>query len=138
MKKNTVYKTLFLFVLALTSISCETVLDCITDKKPSLIYKELYTGSTYIAYNENITFEIKKGNTEEYIISSASIDGNLPPGINYSVVDNSKVNFKGIPNKSGTYEFTVTIYVRRYINNEEDEDNLCDRGASQKYKIVIR
>lgn len=138
MKKHIFSKVVILLVMILPFTSCETVLDCITGKKPNLISKELSTGSTYIGYNDNITFEMKKAKTEDYIISSVSIDGNLPSGINYSVVDNSKVNFKGTPNKSGTFEFTVTIYVRKSAYNEDEKDDLCENGSSQKYKIVIK
>ena len=73
--------------------------------------------------------------TDQYYISSVSIEGNLPPGLNYSIV-NDKVNFSGIPKASGTYEFTVSIKVTPLNDNDETE-NLCNSGASKKYKITI-
>ena len=113
----------------------DRVIDCIKERRPDLISKELKAGPIFVTYNDNVSYEMLNTSTDQYYISSVSIEGNLPPGLNYSIV-NDKVNFSGIPKASGTYEFTVSIKVTPLNDNDETE-NLCNSGASKKYKITI-
>jgi hypothetical protein len=137
MKKNKLSKIILLFFLLLSFTSCETIADCIIGIKPNLISKELNTGIIYNKYDDNVTYEMLNTKTGEYIISSISIKEPLPPGINYSIVYNNKVNFSGTPTTRGTYEFTVSITVRPSAYNDDGTDDLCGNTSSKKYKIII-
>ncbi|WP_291153540.1 putative Ig domain-containing protein [Flavobacterium sp. UBA7680] len=135
--KNHKFSKIILFIfLLLTFISCEHAVDCIKERKPNLISKELKTGSVFVMYNDNVTYEMLNTRTDEYRIDSASIEGNLPPGLNYSI-NNHNVTLSGIPKKNGTYEFTVSITVTP-LNDNDETDSLCESSTSKKYKITIQ
>lgn len=135
-KKHQLSKIIILLLLMFIAASCETISDCIDRIKPELISKELRTGVYDVLYEDNVNFEMIRANSNDYFISSISIEGKLPPGINYSVVNNNTVNFKGTPIRDGTYEFTISISVLPY-NNENGTDDLCGDTTSKKYTIKI-
>lgn len=138
MKKYKTSKIILLFFLLLSFSGCETVSDCIVAIKPHLISKELSAGTISKNYNDSVIFEMRHANTNDYMLSSVSIDeGKLPPGINYSVGNNDNIIFSGIPTAKGTYEFTLGISVRPYNYNEDGTDDLCGNYSSEKYKIII-
>ncbi|TPG41548.1 hypothetical protein [Flavobacterium pectinovorum] len=137
MQKYKRSKIILLFFFLLSFTSCETVSDCIVGIRPNLIAKELTAGIISIKYDDNITYEMLNTKTGEYGISSISIKDVLPPGINYSIVNNNKINFSGIPTTRGTYEFTISITVRPSTYNDDGTDDLCGDSTSKKYKIVI-
>lgn len=116
--------------------NCETIMDCISRIKPDLLSKELYFGTVDKNYNDSVTFQMIRGNTDDYFISEVSIEGNLPPNIKY-IQNNKSVIFSGIPTTPGIYEFTVTITVQPYTYNSDGTDDLCGDVASKKYKIII-
>lgn len=136
-KKYQLSKIIILALLTFITTSCETAADCIDAIKPELISKELRTGVYDVMYEDNVSFQMIRANSDEYYISSASIEGKLPPGINYSVLNNNTVNFKGVPTKDGTYEFTLSIGVKPHKYNEDGSDDLCGGGTSKKYIIKI-
>lgn len=136
-KKYQLAKIIILLLLIFITTSCQTIADCIDRTKPELISKELRTGVYDVMYEDNVNFEMIRGNTDEYYISSASIEGKLPPGFNYSVINYNTVNFRGTPIKDGTYEFTLLITVSPHTRNEDGSDNLCGNTASKKYTIKI-
>ncbi len=137
MKKNKTVKIIILFFLLISFINCETASDCIAGIKPNLISKELDVGAIFQHYNDTLTFEMINANTNDYLISEISVEGNLPPNINYNILNNSTINFSGIPNTKGTYAFTVKITVRPYIYNSDGTDDMCGNISSKKYKIII-
>jgi hypothetical protein len=111
-------------------------MDCISRIKPVLLSKELIVGTVNKNYNNSVTFQMIRGNTDDYLISEVSMEGNLPPNIKY-IKNNSSLNFSGIASTPGIYEFTVIITVRPYTYNSDGTDDLCGDVASKKYKIII-
>ena len=117
--------------------SCETVADCIVGIKPELVEKTFPNGNTFQHYHESITFNMHHAHTEDYFISEVSVEGELPPGVNYNLDNLRTIILDGNPNTSGTYNFTFKITVRPYIYNEDGSDDLCGNTAQSHYKIVI-
>ncbi|MFD1603029.1 hypothetical protein ACFSJW_06985 [Flavobacterium artemisiae] len=136
-KKYQLSKIIILLLLIFITTSCETISDCIDRIRPELISKELRTGVYDVPYEDNVNFEMIRGNTNDYYISSISIEGKLPPGFNYSVVNNNTINFKGTPIRDGTYEFTISISVSPHTYNEDGTGDLCGNTTSKKYTIKI-
>jgi hypothetical protein len=137
MKKNKSAKVIILLLLAILLTNCDHISDCITAIKPNLISKVLNTGNVAQSYNDNITFEMANANDSDYLISDVSIDGTLPPNINYSVLNNNTIVFSGYPNTWGNYQFTVKITVRPYNYNPDGSDDMCGNVSSKKYEIII-
>ena len=136
MKKIKTIQIIVLFYLLFSFSSCDSVVDCLYGISPNLISKELNACDVYHQYNDNVTFEMLNTNTNDYVISDISFDGNLPPGINYSILDNS-INFTGVPDTKGTFEFTIKITVRPYVPNSDGSNNMCGDTSSKQYKIII-
>jgi hypothetical protein len=136
MKINKPIKISILLFFLMLFTNCETITDCISRIKPDLMSKELSVGAVYQNYNDSVTFQMIRGNTDDYLIYEVSVEGNLPPNIKY-YWNNDTINFNGIPNTAGVYEFTVTIFVKPYEYNSDGTDDLCGNGASKKYKIII-
>ena len=136
MKKNKAFKIITLFFLLITFTSCNSIVDCVAGSRPDLVSKDLSIGTIHHSYNETITFEMLHEVTEDFYISNVSIKGNLPPNVNYSNLSRD-INFSGVPNVSGTYEFTVEITVKPYTYDEDGSDNMCSDTTSKNYKITI-
>lgn len=126
-----------LVLLFFSLSSCESVSDCILGIKPELVEKTFPNGNTFQHYHESIAFNMKHANTKDYFINEVSIEGKLPPGVNYSIDDLSTIILNGNPNTSGTYDFKFKITVRPYIYNEDGSDNLCGNVAENDYRITI-
>ena len=126
-----------LVLLFFTLSSCESVADCIVGIKPELVEKTFSNGNTFQHYRDIIAFNMKRADTEDYFISEVSVDGDLPPGINYSLENLRTIILDGNPNTRGTYNFRFKITVRPYIFNEDGGDNLCGNVAENDYTITI-
>lgn len=137
MKKNKTVKLIILFFLLLSFTNCESVAECVLEINPNLISKELNTCEVFHQYNDNVTFEMHNANTNDYLISDISFEGNLPPGINFTILNGHTINFSGVPDTLGTFEFTIKITVRPYVNNPDGGNNMCSDTSSKNYKIVI-
>ncbi|WP_300569617.1 hypothetical protein [Flavobacterium sp.] len=136
MKKNKTFKIITLFFLLITFSGCDSIIDCIAGIRPELVAKDLNVGINHHSYTETVTFEMLHDDTTDYYISDVLIKGNLPPNINYST-SGQVLTFNGVPNVTGTYEFTVEITVKPYTYNEDGGDNLCSSTATKNYKITI-
>lgn len=136
MKINNVFKIIVLFFVLITFTNCNSIIDCIAGLRPELIAKDLNPAAIHQNYNENITFEMQHGNTTDYFISDVVIKGNLPPHISYNESGNT-INFSGVPDTRGTYEFSVEITIEPYTYNEDGSNNLCTDTASKNYKITV-
>lgn len=137
MKKSKIVKIIFSFLLLLSFTNCDSVADCILGINPKLISKELNVGEAFYQYNDNITFEMQHATTDDYFISDILIEGNIPPNITYTLLNNHTINFSGVPETKGTYEFTVQITVHPYVNNSDGSNDMCSETSSKKYKITI-
>lgn len=137
MKKNKPIKIISLVFLLLLFTNCETIIDCISRIEPRLISKELSAGTIYKNYNDNVSFEMVRANTSDYYISDISVEGNLPPNVNYKILSNGIIKFSGIPQAIGIYEFTISITVSPNVYNSDSTDGLCGDTASNKYRIII-
>lgn len=132
---TTIYAAILLPFLLLFS-GCSTLVECLRDISPVLNPKELISGMLYQNYNETITYEVKNANTANYHISELTLEGNFPPNLNYTYTGDT-ITFSGLPNTTGTYEFTVKITVEPDITDTEGANNLCGTTDYETYKIVI-
>ena len=94
------------------------------------------SGMLYQNYSETITYEVKNANTANYHISELSLEGNFPPNFNYTYAGDT-ITFTGLPNISGTYEFTVKISVAPNVTDTVGANSLCGTTDYETYKIVI-
>lgn len=136
MKKSKAITLIISFFLLIIFSGCNSIVDCIAGSRPDLVSKELSIGAIHQSYTETITFKMLHEITDDFYISDVLIKGNLPPNVTYSRLGRD-INFSGVPNVRGTYEFTVEITVKPYTYDEDGSDNMCSDTASKNYKITI-
>ena len=135
--KNLFYAVGLLLILLLTS--CYDIVDCIINRTPVLIEKELKVGIVNEFYSDFVLAEIKNDPDDNGYDYYFDVIGDLPNGIEW-YVDYRKVYFEGTPTESGRFYFTVELYVDgEYYDGETDSmrDPLCDNETSRSFVIII-
>ena len=141
-------KKIFIFIslsfVFLTCNSCSEMFDCIASTKPELEYRILLEGYQGYLYEDFVTASVKNSSNDNSFYYYFSIDGEIPPGIDYYEEGRDLV-FYGTPNRSGTYDFKVTVkieYPESYDPEAgfwEDDNRICfgNDTVSENYSITI-
>ena len=138
MQKPSIYYGLFFLFIILCS-SCEDIIDCIINRYPVLIEKNLKVGTVDEYYSDFILAEVKNDSDDDSYSYYFSLLGDLPNGIQWSE-DDRKLILEGIPTEKGRFYFTVELFVDgRYYDGNSDNmrDPLCDDEASRSYVLII-
>ena len=138
------YTFALLSLLFLICNSCSEMFDCIASTKPELESKTLAIGYLSLPYEDYITASVKNTSNDNAFYYYFSVDGELPPGLNYSEEGRDWV-FYGSPTQRGTYAFKVTViieYPEDYESEDgfwEDSDRICfgNDNISRNYTITI-
>ncbi|OBX26295.1 putative Ig domain-containing protein [Gelidibacter algens] len=130
-----------LFVLAFVlCLSCENILECIINRSPEIPDTAFVVGNVDSYYYQELTSEIKNEPRDEAYGYSYRISGNLPDGLEM-YANNRTLSIEGTPKTSGTFTFTIHLYVDPPEYYDEDsgeyEDALCSRSTSKKFSIII-
>ncbi|NRD23821.1 hypothetical protein HNV10_11240 [Winogradskyella litoriviva] len=120
--------------------NCDDIVDCIINKRPEIPDKSFDVGNIGYYYSEALTSEIKNEPNDDYYDYFYDIRGHLPDGLElYS--DFRTVSIKGFPEVSGSFTFTIQLYVDppQYYDqdSQEWEDNLCSYSTSKEFTIII-
>lgn len=137
MKK--LYLILFCFAF-FTLSSCEDFLDCVIDRRPQIHDKTFASGTVGVYYYQEVTTEIKNEPRDNDYGYFYEVYGNLPDGIqmfpNYRTV-----SFEGTPEVSGTFKFTLLLYVDPPGRFDDDgiefEQVMCSESTSKDFTITI-
>ena len=90
--------------------SCDNIIDCIINTRPELPDKSFEVGYVNEFYYQDIRAEIKnEPRDDDYAYYFEDIT-NLPDGLEM-FVDHRTIYIEGIPQTSGSYTFTVYLYV---------------------------
>ncbi|WP_299335531.1 hypothetical protein [uncultured Psychroserpens sp.] len=130
-----------LLVLSLFSFtSCEDFFDCIVNRRPELPNKSFGVGTIGVYYYEEFDAEIKNEPRDNDYGYEFEVDNGLPDGL-VMIQNYRTVSFEGTPMETGTFKFTVYLYVDPPINYDFEtdayDDPLCSESTSKEYTIII-
>ncbi|MUU76895.1 hypothetical protein [Winogradskyella endarachnes] len=121
-------------------MSCDTIVDCIINKRPEIPNKSFTVGNIGYYYQDDITAEIKNEPNDNYYDYYFDVYGNLPDGLDL-YTDYRTLSIEGVPETSGSFTFTIQLYVDPPEYYDEDsqewEDNLCSHSTSKEFTILI-
>lgn len=130
---------LFVLVFVLC-LSCENILECIINRSPEIPDTSFDVGNVNGYYYQELTSEIKNEPRDDAYDYSYEIYGNLPDGLEM-FANHRTLSIEGMPQASGTFTFTIYLYVDPPEYYDEDsgkyEDALCSRSTSKKFSIII-
>ena len=129
-----------LLLVCLLSLSCDTIVDCIINKRPEIPDKSFDLGNIGYYYDEELTSEIKNEPNDNYYDYYYDVYGNLPDGLElYS--DFRTASIEGFPEVSGSFTFTIHLSVDPPEYYDEDtqewDDNMCSYSTSKEFTIII-
>lgn len=143
---KTILKNFILLLVFISFNSCSELLDCIAKTEPELPSKNFPNATVGNNYSQFFEASVKNDPNDDDYIYHFSVNGTLPPGINYSINDR-RLTFYGVPTAAGTYRFTVDLeieYPEDYFYEDNDgifiDDNrICfgDDNTSRNYEIKV-
>lgn len=123
----------------MTVSSCELlseeINECIYKISPKLPKKTMAQGQLDISYYEAVSAYIKNADDGAYDYEF-SIEGNLPPGIQYQS-DGRLLEFFGTPTKAGNFSFKVKVKLPNAIYGPGDGFCFGKDSDKQSYTIEI-
>ncbi|WP_299224198.1 hypothetical protein [uncultured Psychroserpens sp.] len=128
-----------LFLSLVMFSGCDDFLECIIDRRPEIHKTTFSDGRVDIYYYHEVTVEIKNETRDNDYDYYFEIGGQLPDGLEM-FVNYRTVSFEGTPEVSGTYRFTLFLYVDPLFNNGGDcdcEEFLCSDSTSREFTITI-
>lgn len=132
--------SLLLFLSFFMFSGCEDILDCVFNRRPEIHDKTFKDGILGVYYYQEVTTEIKNEPRDNDYGYNYEVYGNLPEGLQM-FVNYRTVSFEGTPELSGSYAFTLVLYVDpplRYNNDTDQfEDNMCSESTSKEFTITI-
>ena len=119
---------------------CEDIIECIINKRPEIPDTSFEEGNINIYYYQEFTSEIKNEPRDDDYGYTYEIDGDLPDGLD-TFANYRTLSIEGEPLISGTFTFTVYLYVDPPLSYDEDsgeyEDSLCVDSTSKEFTIII-
>lgn len=133
-------KNILVVLVFVLCLSCENILDCIINRSPEIPDKSFDVGNVNGYYYQELTSEIKNEPRDDAYNYAYEIHGNLPDGLEMKA-NHRTLSIEGMPQASGTFTFTIYLYVDppEYYDEEsgEYEDALCSTSTSKKFSIII-
>lgn len=121
-------------------ISCDHILDCVINRRPELPEKSFQEGFVYQFYHQEFDAHIKNEPLDNNYGYNFVIEGELPDGLEM-FASYRTLSFEGFPESTGTYKFTIFLYVDPPVSYNEEtgeyEDSMCSESTSKEYMIVI-
>lgn len=129
-----------LLVVCILCLSCDDILECIINRSPEIPDTSFGVGNVNGYYYQELTSEIKNEPRDDAYVYTYEIYGDLPAGLEMHT-NNRTLSIEGMPMASGTYIFTIYLYVDPPEYYDEDsgsyEDALCSKSTSKKFTIII-
>ncbi|WP_296383531.1 hypothetical protein [Winogradskyella sp.] len=128
------------FVFCFLFFGCEDLVDCIFNKRPEIPNKYFEAGFVNSYYYEEFTSEVKNDPRDDDYDYFYEIYGDLPDGLEM-YANYRTLSIEGMPLTSGTFTFTVHLFVDPPEYYDEDsgryEDSLCSDSTSKEFSITI-
>jgi len=135
-KKRWIFLIPFLILLSSCELLSEEINECIFKIAPKLPDKTLSQGRLGTPYNESISAYIKNADDGSYDYRF-SIEGNLPPGIQYQS-DGRLLELTGTPTQVGSFSFKVKVTLPNVISGVGDGFCFAKDSDKKTYKIQIK
>jgi len=132
-------KTLRIIPLILSIIfitSCDEALECALGIDPEINESSVDVAFVNEPYLERITAEvdnIANDNSFDYFFE---VIGDLPDGIDL-VFFAREVQLRGTPLETGSFDFTVFLYVERFEDGYLDVSPTCSDGVSKDFTLFV-
>lgn len=139
--KTKIY-TLLLFASLFFFSGCDALLDCIASASPELSNNDLVEGNRAQLYNDKVVASVKNDPNDNDYNYFFTIDGHIPPGINYSIIGR-EIRFNGNPTTAGTYTIKVRVTIEPLYDYDDsgfnDSDRIClgNDATSRNYTFII-
>ncbi|GLB47788.1 hypothetical protein [Neptunitalea lumnitzerae] len=128
MKKTLLLCISLISIATLTTSCAEFFEDCLFwPAKPNIKTASIPQGNVNTYYYTEIEAEIENDPDDLNYYYDFDVEGELPYGLEYWTYDNILI-IEGTPQETGTFSFTVELYVEapyRGNDDESDDNNIC-------------
>lgn len=125
-------------------VSCEDIVSDLLDEAVDCIFKispelngDLGPGRVGSPYSGLITASVKNSPREDSFDYIFDVYGELPPGVEYSIIDRS-VRLSGKPTASGVFVFYINVEIEDTLDLEDDRLCFGQKSVTQKYIIEVK
>ncbi|TXN35483.1 hypothetical protein FVB32_12955 [Flagellimonas hymeniacidonis] len=115
---------------------CDEIFECIFNINPEIHNKQLLIGFVGERYSDIVTAEISNEVNDNDYDYFFDVIGELPPGIFYDF-NRRSVEFFGTPEETGTYRFTVELFVEGYDYDGYDRSPTCSESTVREFTIQV-
>ena len=128
------------FALCFLLFGCEDIIECIINKRPEIKDTSFEVGYVGTYYYDEVKSEIKNEPNDNSYGYTYEIYDDLPDGLQ-TYANYRTLSIEGTPLVSGTFTFTIYLYVDPPEYYDEDtgeyEDSLCAYSTSKEFTIII-
>ena len=124
-------------ILFLVLMSCEDGLNCLIPKSAQLKNKTFPVATVDSYYYADLKAEINNEPRDQDYDYFFEVEG-LPEGMDY-FVNFRTISIEGSPQVSGTFDFTIYLFVEGPFGNQYDgsERPICDQSTSKNYTLIV-
>lgn len=115
---------------------CDEVAECVFGVNPEIHDKRLSMAVKGENYYEIITAEVENAVFDNRYIYNFDIYGELPPGVFFDI-NRRSIDLFGVPEETGTYYFSVELFVETFDENGFDGSPTCKEFVERQFSIRV-
>jgi len=132
-----IHQQLSIIIFVFLFSSCEDGLNCLIPKSAELQNKTFPIANIDDYYYSDLRAEINNEPRDDDYDYYFEVEG-LPMGIDY-FVNFRTISIEGTPEESGTFKFTIYLFVEGPFGEQYDgsEGPICDESTSKTYTLIV-
>lgn len=139
-KTTKAFHVFFVGLSAIVLSGCENPFDCIIDDRPVLNTENLTQPVLNQVYESSISVSIKNNSFDDDYDYRWTLDGQLPPGIDYNN-NHRSLRFSGTPTSLGDYPYSVSVSVSSdnywQDNDSVNASDLCRQNVKREFNMTV-
>ena len=128
--------TFLLPLIAFTLLSCDEELECLFGLEPEINEKSISSAVVNQQYFDRITAEVDNAVNDDSFDYFFTITGDIPEGIDVISFPRS-IEFIGVPEETGFFDFTVFLAVEKIKNGRLDSSPTCEDTARTDFTLFV-
>lgn len=128
--------TPLLFLFIFTFLSCDEELECLFGLRPEINENSVSAAVVNQEYFDRITAEVDNAVNDDSFDYFFTITGDIPEGIDVLFFPRS-IDFIGVPEEAGTFNFTVFLAVEKIEDGRLDSSPTCTDSVSTDFTLVV-